>query len=150
MQVSDDVMKRVTTIEIEIEGLIQGLLRRFNLKLFIFALSIPWRFGLFDFVAWNDGCGWWLEFMGFPFVDPFEEAQRKKGEEAAAAELLGRGTSEEGGTTSGGSKESTPGGEGGTGATKPKKTKARKGVIKVHQVQVDEVPGTGICPDPYY
>lgn len=87
-----------------------------------------------------------IEILGFPFVDPFEEAQRIK---AAAAAAASTESGPEDGATTGGSKESTPG-EGGTGATKPRKSKPRKGVIKVHKVQVDEVPGVGGCPDPYY
>lgn len=89
--------------------------------------------------------------MGFPFVDPYEEAIKRRAEEAAAvAEAVAAAAvlSEEGGTSTGGSKESTPGSVEG-GATKPRKVK-RKAVIKVHKVTVDEVPGVGSCPDPYY
>lgn len=93
-----------------------------------------------------------VELLGFPFVDPFEEAQRLKREQEAEGATEGESVEDGGGSTTGGSKESTPGREGsvGGGATKPRKTKPRKGVIKVHKVTVDEVPGVGSIPDPYY
>lgn len=80
-----------------------------------------------------------VEFLGFPFIDPFEDGLRVAAEAAAALAAPK--------DPSGGSKESTPG-EG--GATKPHKGGKKKTVIKVHQVKVDEIPEVGSCPDPYY
>lgn len=92
-------------------------------------------------------CAVRAELLGFPFVDPFEERQRKAQDERERQKVEGgggAGTDGEEGAAAASSKEKTP--------EKQRKAKHPKNVnvIKVHKVKVDEVPEIGDCPDPYY